>query len=78
MSGDASRAVGTLFLQRCDGDTLFLADRRTAFESLGPFVGVKVRGVEVHIREYSCEYDRQGDIDELDIFHARLDCQNGF
>jgi hypothetical protein len=34
---------------------------------------VKVTGVEVHIREYSCEYDRQGDIDELDVFHARLD-----
>jgi hypothetical protein len=39
---------------------------------------VKMRGVEVHIREYSCEYDRQGNIDELDVFHAALDCLNGF
>jgi hypothetical protein len=73
LSGDTSRAVGTLLFERCDGDAFFFADGLTAFESHCPFVWVKVRGVEVHIREYSREYDRQSDIDELDIFHARLD-----
>jgi hypothetical protein len=38
---------------------------------------VKMRGVEIHIRHYGCEYDGQSDVDELDGFHARLDGGKG-
>ena len=73
MELEAAGFVQAFFFQGCDCYALVFADRRTALEGHGPLVGVKMRGVEEHIRQYSCEYDRQSDIDELDVFHARLD-----
>src|SRR5579862_885312 len=70
--------VETFFFQRCDCDAFFLADRWPAFEFLTPFPWVKVPGVEIHIRHDRCEYDRQSDVDDLDIFHAALDDLSGF
>ncbi|MGD0446453.1 MAG: hypothetical protein ABSA39_21155 [Edaphobacter sp.] len=70
--------VQAFFFQRCDCDAFFLADRRTAFEVLTPFPWVKVPGIEIHIRHDRCEYDRQSDVDELDVFHAALDGLSGF
>ena len=58
------------FFQCGDCYAFFFADRRTAFEGHGPLVGVKVRGVEIHIRHDGCEYEGQGDVDEIDAFHA--------
>jgi hypothetical protein len=69
--------VQAFFFQRGDCDAFFLADGLTAFESLSPFPWVKMRGVEIHIRHDRCEYDRQSDVDELDVFHARLDGGSG-
>jgi len=70
--------VQTFFFQCGDCDAFFLADRGTAFEFLSPFPWVKAPGVEIHIRHDRCEYDRQSDVDDLDVFHARLDGENGF
>jgi hypothetical protein len=70
--------VETFLFQRCDCDAFFLADRLPAFEFLTPLLGVKVSGVEIHIRHDRCEYDRQSDVDDLDIFHAALDDLSGF
>jgi hypothetical protein len=75
---EAAGTAVALFLQGGDCYAFFFADRRTAFEGHGPLVGVKMRGVEIHIRHYGCEYDGQSDVDELNGFHAWLDGGNGF
>ncbi len=75
---ESADLVVVLLLECCDCDAFFFADRRATFEGHGPFRWVKVRGVEIHIRHDRCEYDRQSDVDELDVFHARLDGENGF
>ncbi len=66
------------FLQGGDCYAFVLADRWAALEGHGPLVGVKMRGVEIHIRHDGCEYDGQRDVDESDVFHARLDVVRGF
>ena len=78
MELEPSDLVVAFFLQRCDCYAFFLADRRAAFEVLTPLPGVKMRGVEIHIRHDACEYDCKGDIDDLDRFHAALDGLSGF
>ena len=77
MELEAAGFVQAFLFQRCDCYALFFADWRTALEGHGPLVGVKVRCVEIHIRHDACEYDRQSDIDELDVFHAALDGLSG-
>jgi hypothetical protein len=77
MELEGAGSAGALFFQGCDCYALFFADRRTALEGHGPLVGVKVRGVEIHIRKNGCEYDRQRDVDESDVFHPRLDGVRG-
>ena len=77
MELEGAGSAGAFFLQGGDCYALFLADRRTAFEGHGPLVGVKVGGVEIHIRHDGCEYDGQRDVDECDVFHPRLDGVRG-
>lgn len=73
LSGDGSGPVSVFLLQCCDGDAFFFADRLTAFEGHGSLPGFEVRVVDNHIREDSHEYEGERDVDELDVFHARLD-----
>src|SRR5271170_7367786 len=70
--------VIALLLECGDCYAFFFADRRAALEVLAPLPGFEVRGVEIHIRHYRNEYDGQHDVDDLDVFHARLDGENGF
>jgi hypothetical protein len=69
--------VEAFFFQCGDCDAFFFADWGTAFEFLAPIPRFEVRGVEVHIRQYRNEYEGQGDVDDLDGFHAALDGENG-
>jgi hypothetical protein len=73
MELEAAGFVQAFLFQCCDCYALFFADWRTALEGHGPLVGVKVRGVEIHIRHDQGEYDGQRDVDEIYAFHARLD-----
>ena len=70
--------VEAFFFQRGDCDAFFFADRRAAFEFLTPLPRFEVRGVEIHIRQYRCEYDGQCDVEGQEVFHARLDGGIGF
>lgn len=75
---EAACFVEAFFFQCGDCYAFFFADGRAAFEGHGPLVGVKVRGVEEHIRRDHCVYECKGDVDESDVFHARLDGVGGF
>ena len=77
MELEAAGFVQAFFFQCCDCYAFFFADRRTALEGHSPLVGVKVRGVEIHICHDQGEYDGQRDVDEIDAFHARLDGVRG-
>lgn len=65
--------MGSLLLHCGNGDALFLADRRAAFQRDRPLPGFEARVVDEHIRQYCDEYNGEDDVDELDVFHARLD-----
>ena len=77
MELEGAGSAGAFFFQGCDCYALVFADRRTALEGHGPLVGVKMRGVEIHIRKNGYEYEGQRDVDESDGFHARLDGVRG-
>jgi hypothetical protein len=77
MELEGAGSAGAFFFQGCDCYALFFADWRTALEGHGPLVGVKMRGVEIHIRKNGYEYEGERDVDESDRFHARLDGVRG-
>lgn len=74
---EAAGFVEAFFFQCGDCYAFFFADGRAAFEGHGPLVGVKMRGVEIHIRHDRCVYEGKGDVDEIYAFHARLDGVRG-
>jgi hypothetical protein len=70
---EAAGFAVALFLQSCDGNAFFLADRLAAFEGHGALPGFETRVVDEHVGEDESEDDGEGDVDKLDVFHARLD-----
>ena len=75
---ESADLVVVLFLECCDCDAFFFADRWAALEGLAPLPRFEVRGVEIHIRHDGSVYDGERDVDKMGVFHVRLDGGNGF